>query len=695
MPAAIPLLGSLATSAAFGAVFASATTAFTIGGFAITNGLIGQALGGIVSLGLSSLTSPKAKSVSGGSSGGSDVNYPFLNNGTKTNVRNTIAFMELAYGQVRKSGTIIFEAISSSGTDNLGAVKSGLAVYLNQLIVFAAHECDSFVGLYLDDQLLTIDANGWVTNAAYSSNSDTFTTKPATSFSALGDAQTATGSGTSASITIATAYATATGLIGIGDLVTIAGIANSAYNGSFVITSIASSNAGLSTQINYTTDTTITSTGLSQASLTVKINQIGYRGTTAYMYDSTNHGLIAGDTVYVSLASPAIFNVDRGSVLSVPSVRTFTYVVPSTPTQVSISGQYQRRNGTDEYLVNIVKFTGAPGQTIGGSSLITTLLPGQFVSTDVGNGLCCAFVRFYNSAKFSSQPQLTAEIKGAKCYDPRSGARAWSNNAAIVIMDYLTRTIGNTNTPVSLGLNYNNVANTSTDLDLTNFSQAANICDEQVQLLDSTYDARYTIDGAVSLGDNPIDILSLMVPSTGGIFTYFDWKAKLFPAEYSASTAYIDQKWMTSSLQLVATNDAQTLTNTVRGIFNDQAQKYYSSDIPVYTDATALIQDNNKVFPEDLQLPYVKNTEKAQRLAKLYLKQKRAARNQFTVKLNPSGATLAPYDTVTVNYPRLAINSQTFKVLGHTEGLLGEGVSVILRPEDPAYYSWSASEATL
>jgi len=246
--------------------------------------------------------------------------------------------------------------------------------------------------------------------------------------------------------------------------------------------------------------------------------------------------------------------------------------------------------------------------------LPTTLLPGQFVSTDVGTGLCCAFVRFYNASKFSSAPQLTAEIKGAKCYDPRTGTASWTNNAAIIIMDYLTRRIGTTNTAVSLGLNYDTATNTSTDIDITNFAYAANVCDQQVQLLDGSYDTRYTIDGSVSLGENPIDILSLMVPATGGVFTYFDWKAKLFPGEYTAPTAYLDQTWLTNSIQLVATNDQQNLTNTVKAIFNDEASKYYSGDIPPYTDATALAQDNDKVLNEDLQLPFVKNIEKAQRL---------------------------------------------------------------------------------
>ncbi len=689
MPFLIPIIAAYAASAIATAVVGDIVIA-SVAGFTLT--AAGLA-GGIASIAVSALMSPKAKAQKTSGNGG-DASYPYLNSGTKTNARNTIAFQEIVYGQIRKSGVIIYESVSSHGTDNLGNTHSDVSVYLNQLIVFAAHECDSFVSYFLDDNLLTIDSNGWVTSAAYTKNTDTFVTKAATSFSGAGDAQTATGSGTSASVKISVAFATANTLIGTGDLVQVAGLSDSAYNGQFVITSIATSNAGASTQINYTTDSTITSTGISQASLTVLVNQIGYRGTTAYMYDSTGHGLVISDNVYTSLASVLVYNIDRAVVTNTPSVRTFTYTVPTTPTNVSISGSYQRRNGTDQYLVRIKSFLGGAGQNIGNDSLIKTLIPGELsTTTDLGTGLCAVFIQFYNAGDFNAQPQLTAEIKGAKCYDPRDSTHAWTNNATLVIMDYLTRTTGTTSKGISLGLNYDNVLNTSTDLDITNFAHAANICAEPVQLLDGTYDTRYTIDGVVSTGDNPIDILSLMVPNIGGFFTYYDWKAKLFAGEYTPPTAYIDQSWFTSSMQLVATNDLQNLSNTVHAIFNDASNKYYSQDIPPYQDATALAEDNNQELQEDLQLPYVKNIEKAQRLAKLYLKQKRATKNQLTVKMSACGATLAPADVVTLNYPRLAIYNQTYKIIGHTEGLLGEGVSVIMRKEDPTYYDWTASEA--
>ena len=511
---AIPLVASYAASAAFSAAIGgSLVVGLGAAGFGFGNAImLTQALSAGVGFGVSSLMSPKAKSQRSSGSG-SSPQYPYVDNGVKINTRNTVEFRDIVYGQTRKGGTVVFEKLTSAGDNNLGDTQSGLNVYLHQIVVFATHQCNSFEKLFLNDVELEMDSDGWVENAEFTANSDTAPAKATTSYAGIGDGQTATGSGTTATIRVATAYATATGIMGAGDIITVAGISDTAYNGTFAIDSIATSNAGASTAITYTTTATITGTGLSQASLTCIISNINYIGLTAYVYCSGGHSIVAGDFVFVSEASPDLYNNDKTEVLATPSTRTFTYAITQAPTSVSISGQFQRRNGTDSALVNVQTFLGGAGQDIAADSEVASLMPQILASTDNFKGMCCAYVRYYNASAFNQQPQLTAELQGALVYDPRSGTLAYSNNAALVIMDYLHRKIGdNLDQPIGVGVNYDTAANTSTDIDLDNFGDAADICDETVDLQDGSASRRYTIDGVVSTGDQPIDVLSLIIP---------------------------------------------------------------------------------------------------------------------------------------------------------------------------------------
>lgn len=693
MPAAIPAVVSIAASYAASSAIATYVGS-TILGSTLLAAAVSKGVGFIASQAVSGLISPKAKAAKSGNS--TSPQYPYVDNGVKTTTRNSIEFRDYVYGETRKAGTLLFEKTTSSGYNNKGEIKTGRDAYLHQIIAAAGHEIQQFEEFYLDDDLLTIDSSGWVTNAKYTKNSDTEPAKGAVLFVSTGyPAENATGSGTSASIYINTAYATATSYMGAGDLIQVAGLADNAYNGQFIITSIASHAAGLGTRVNYTTDTTITTASLSQTGMSFGIGAIGFRGTTAYCYNNSGHGLIASDKVFISEASPDVFNNDETTVLAAPTTRTFTYQLSEVPIYSSVSGTFQRRNGTNEALVYIKSFLGTDAQNLGLDIDINDKMPDVLLSTDRFAGIACVYIRLYDSSSFTSSPNLTFKIKGAKVYDPRTGSLAYSDNAILCQMDYLHRKIGeNKNVPIGIGLNYDTVNNISSDLDLDFISDQADIADEEVATLSSTQ-TQFNIAGTVSLGEQPIDILSLMIPCTQGAITYYDFLVKLHCAAYEPVQHSVDETWLNGAIEVQVEGDKQNLVNTVKTLFNDEDQKYYADDMPKYQDATALAEDNDEVLTEDLQMPFITNIERAQRLGKLYLKQNRASRRNYTVSLNPKGCVIAPFDTISLTYERWGFSNKIFKVIGYSEGLLNEGVNVILREEDPSIYDWDASEASI
>lgn len=69
------------------------------------------------------------------------------------NIREPAAEQEYVYGRIRKGGNIVY--INST------------APYLHMVIALAGHEVESIEGVYINDELVTIDENGFVTNITW------------------------------------------------------------------------------------------------------------------------------------------------------------------------------------------------------------------------------------------------------------------------------------------------------------------------------------------------------------------------------------------------------------------------------------------------------------------------------------------------------------------------------------------------
>src|SRR5712691_6135020 len=80
------------------------------------------------------------------------------------------------------------------------------------------------------------------------------------------------------------------------------------------------------------------------------------------------------------------------------------------------------------------------------------------------------YVRFDTSVLTAGAPQISAVLKGAKLYDPRTGLTAWSANPALAVLAYLTST--------DFGLG----AALGAEIGNAEFIAAANVCDENVAL---------------------------------------------------------------------------------------------------------------------------------------------------------------------------------------------------------------------
>ena len=77
--------------------------------------------------------------------------------GLLTNTREATAVQDIVYGEVRKGGVITY--LESTGSENK---------YLHMIISMAGHEINSFEQIYINDETVSTDADGYVTDSAWS-----------------------------------------------------------------------------------------------------------------------------------------------------------------------------------------------------------------------------------------------------------------------------------------------------------------------------------------------------------------------------------------------------------------------------------------------------------------------------------------------------------------------------------------------
>jgi hypothetical protein len=340
-------------------------------------------------------------------------------------------------------------------------------------------------------------------------------------------------------------------------------------------------------------------------------------------------------------------------------------------------------------------------------------------------GLAYTYMRLqWNAEIFQSGiPTFNAVIKGKKVYDPRlaaldygsvaesatsssdfgsiadaasisvdygsvtdsvSSAYAWTDNAALIIRDYLSSR-DSADLPYGFGA-------TDDEIDDNYTIAAANICDEIITKLDSTTMKRFTINGAVDTAAAPLDSMDNMITALAGAVTYPAGKFRIHAGAYDApEDDVIDESWLAGDIASTNRISRQDLFNAVQGTFINPNKGWQKDDFPALTSAAYEAQDNDERIFTDIELPYTIDPEAAQRLAKIT---QRKGREQISVEMqcNYKALKFTVWDNVKLTNATRGWNEKIFKVIGHSFDLRG-GVSLKLREENEDSYDWSVSDA--
>lgn len=316
-------------------------------------------------------------------------------------------------------------------------------------------------------------------------------------------------------------------------------------------------------------------------------------------------------------------------------------------------------------------------------------------SAHVGNQVAYSYTRFFNSRKkpqFNADPRVEAEIQGLLVWDPRDDTVKFSNNRALVVLDYLMASYG-INAPAA-------------EIDLDSFRTAANKCDEAMDipsvLVNTTgsavdeYDqfegriysiapndpyrqyrpnqntvtnqqARWTCDAVVDPKLGVIENVKRLLEGMGWFLTWSNGRHKLVledavatpVADYGPDDIMgglsISRGMRAKRLNRVTVEFANENKN-----FEQDTVSWPALDSTEYSDFLA--EDNGQELHTTLEAQTITDYYRAQKWAEYLVRKSRIPLRLEGVKLAPHAMFLEPGDVITLTDEKEGFNQRWFIV---------------------------------
>lgn len=276
----------------------------------------------------------------------------------------------------------------------------------------------------------------------------------------------------------------------------------------------------------------------------------------------------------------------------------------------------------------------------------------------------------FNAEKFpAGLPNIKVEKFGKEVWDPRDNQWKWSDNSALVILDY-----------------YRSWLKVPDDeIRMDEFIVAANICDEIVTVADGKVEPRYTTNVEFDLTEPRAKVLEALHMACCGQPTYIGGKFGILAgAYYGPASDELRPHQLVGDLELLPEPSSSDKINQVAGTFVDPIT-FKKTDFPAVIVPEWVEEDGGVPLLEDLDLRCVTSEYQAQRIANIILRQRRAART-ITCSVNLSGWRYRPGQTIRFYLPALGINGPEFRVTDWAFSLNG-GVVLTLREDSPLFWA--------
>lgn len=492
------------------------------------------------------------------------------------NVVTTVAQRELVLGRVRKGGPVIFRG-------SAGSLNERFIVHL----ALAAHEIDAVEAVYLNDQEVTLDSDGYVTTAPYYQERKVS----------------------------AKAYI---------------------YNPGTSVTLPFTPVAGSVTAHVPTSDSGVSVGGWSELAITVAGNVVTLDAGASAGTVEINYQHIVG-TSYARIRS------DLGAGTATADSRTME------------------------------------------------LFPSLWTANHRGQGIAKLIAEFtYDETAFPSGiPVITARVRGAKVYDPRTGLTAWSDNPALLARHVYQHA-------------YFGKATVSADEDVR-FTAAANACDvSHGYTVGGVIDTEplYVAGMVVPYGTAAASVLDDLAQSMAGMWAFAGGELYIRAGVYTASVKTLTD---TDLAVVQRSGDSENQDPLSISVHRERVEKFNVVNARIWdgeqgykmvalspVKSTALITRDGEELAQEVAMPAVSYAPQAQHIAGVMMRDSRDPL-VFEAPWKMSAYPLELFDTVSVTLARYGWTAKAFvainRVWEHERGI----VRLTLKETSAAIYTPDAA----
>lgn len=280
---------------------------------------------------------------------------------------------------------------------------------------------------------------------------------------------------------------------------------------------------------------------------------------------------------------------------------------PNYATYMRVSVRY----GADDQSVDPLILAQYPG--VGSEfrqrGIATIVYRYHFGGTDNTAATQANFVALWGQV---ARPTAYAVVRGVKCYDPRDATQSladpttwqWTNNATLVQTWYLTRPYGG-RIP-SAKIRWNKTID------------SANYDDDLIGCNDGTMIRRHTIDGVISLNQQPFNVMQDLLTANRAMLLESGGMVWIESSRPKTSIVTIHDRILAGGVTYQAAKQKVDLVNKLQVRFVSPDQEYQIVDGPIL-DRTDLAATDGETLTGTIALVYTQDHRRAQRLQKAFL----------------------------------------------------------------------------
>lgn len=320
---------------------------------------------------------------------------------------------------------------------------------------------------------------------------------------------------------------------------------------------------------------------------------------------------------------------------------------------------------------------------------VTSRLPDVWSPAHKGNGMphAAMILKQPVAEDFSKvfpngvQTRYSQVQESSILFDPRTGVSAYSENAALIIRDFLVSPWGLRMSP-----------------DIVSIADAqwiaeANVCDELVPLKGGGSERRWRIAMTYAMNERPGDVLQRMLDACDAtIFPTAEGGLTIKVGRWEAPTVVLDEDTITGISGLTRGGDVLTRFNVIRAQYTSRDHDFEEVDADpwVNEELASLYGESSK----DIQIFASPSHGQTRRLMKL-LDRRLNPRWRMTLTCNLGGLAVMGWRFVTVRLPEYGID-ESFEVQGQPQFLMGDnstivGVQIEVIAMDATAYQWDAT----